>query len=246
MKKIKREENNCGITLVALIITVSILIIIAGIGISSGIETTDSIKVRSFNDELQLIQARVDVLYEQIQVGEKTEADFGGASYTDRQAIMDRTLNEVTDKIGEAVDFKYYTSQGLENYLGVEDINQSVLINWKTREVISVEGIKIDGVRRYKYTGSYQQEYKEEKKNIKILSEIEPEGDLKKIKVSVRDATNDEPISNFILKYKLSSDEVWKIADYDYFYASTPGKYQIQVSGNKINTLEADVTLESV
>ena len=238
MEKIKRKiKNNKGITLIALVITVVVMAIISSVAIISGLDTADDLDIKKFNDELKIIQARVDILYEQIKLGEKEEKNFGGHSYEEMKGVMERTFNNLNDKTITKEDYWYYTKQNLKKYLAIDDVNQSVLINWKTRDIISVEGIKIDGVRYYRYEGVYKPTYEEEAKNISIIPTIETNGDIRKVTVLARDEDDGE-ISNFTLKYKLREEDTWKIADYNYFETTTESIYNIQVSGNGIITSE--------
>lgn len=246
MEKIKREVNNEGVTLISLIVIIVILFIISGIAISSGIETADSIKITKFNKELQLIQGKVDVIYEQLKSGEKQEADLGGESYTNNQSVMDSTFNALNIYASIRGNYKYYTSATLKTVLGLEDISQSVLINWETRDVISAQGIKIDGEMYYRYEGWYKPEYTEnEPKDIELETTLEINGDIKKVivTVTVKDTTN--KITDFTLKYKLKEEEdKWKIADFNFFEIAIPGTYQVQVSGNGIVTKTTEIILE--
>lgn len=255
MNKIKREE---GITLTALVVTILIIFIISAISLTAGFETADNLKIKKFNDELQIVQARVDVIYEKIKNGERTvqyiedEEDkyLGGESYKDEEGnihtVMERTFNDLNEEGINREDYRYYTKKAIEKYLDIDGITQSVLINWKTRDVISVEGIKVDGVRTYRYEGAFQPTYTEESgKNITVTATSENKGDIKKVLVRVTlEDNSDIEINDFILKYKLENENVWKIADYNYFETVILGNYNIQVSGNGINTVETDILLE--
>ena len=53
-----------GITLVSLVITIIVLIIITGIAIFAGTSTIKSAKIAGFMTELELIQEKVNTIYE--------------------------------------------------------------------------------------------------------------------------------------------------------------------------------------
>lgn len=56
-----------GITLTALVITIILLLILAGVGISVGRDTIESAKLMSFGTELQAIQSKVNELEQELQ-----------------------------------------------------------------------------------------------------------------------------------------------------------------------------------
>ena len=224
----------------ALIVTIIVIFIISAIGVSSGIETSNSIKISKFYDELKLVQARVDVMYEQLKNEEKTEAEFGGAVYLSTSSIFD-TLNIEEE---QRANYKFYTSSDLEEYLGLEDISQNILINWTTRDVISADGITVDNVTYYRDTSLYKPTNTEETpKSIAITPTTQTNGDIRKVTITVQDSDEKE-ITDFTLKYRLKDKTVWRIADNNYFETAILGEYEIEVSGDDLVTTTAEVTLE--
>ena len=58
------RKNNSGITLISLVITIILLLILATIGISSGISTVRSSRLTKFTTEMKLMQQKVNELYD--------------------------------------------------------------------------------------------------------------------------------------------------------------------------------------
>ena len=58
-------EKNKGITLITLIMTVIILLIIAGLSINYGINTYKSSKVMKFETYMKILQKKVDIMIEE-------------------------------------------------------------------------------------------------------------------------------------------------------------------------------------
>lgn len=58
-------KNNKGITLVALIITIIILLILASVATYSGIGVIKSAKLTAFTTELKIMQTQVNEIYEE-------------------------------------------------------------------------------------------------------------------------------------------------------------------------------------
>ena len=63
MKNKKGNEN--AITLISLVITIVILLILATIGISTGIETINSSKLTKFNTEMKIMQLKANEWYDE-------------------------------------------------------------------------------------------------------------------------------------------------------------------------------------
>ena len=125
-------KNNKGITLTALIITVILLTIIAGTAVYTGTDVLEDAKEEALIQELQIVQNAVNNEVSKIESGQKTYADY----------IID------ADKIDEEA-FIEYTSEEVQNKFGITGIKQNVKINLITKEVKSVEGIKVDGETKY-------------------------------------------------------------------------------------------------
>ena len=168
-------------------------------------------------EEIELSTKRENIKRTLEYLEEEKEKYVGGEDYINKDGnvhpLMERTFNALNDTEINREDYKYYTKQSLQNYLGIEKVKQSVLINWKTRDVISVEGIEKDGVRYYRYEGAYKPTYTEsESKDIRLTTYKEINGDIKKLTVGVTTEDN-VPVSNFTLKYKLENEEIYKIAE---------------------------------
>lgn len=140
-----------GITLVALVITVLVMSILAGTAISSGRSIIDSNKVMAFIQELKIVQSEVNVIVEKQKQGDTSYDAIGiEVSRLDTETMTKLVKGPLKGKTAEEIiDFKYYRVSDLQQ-MGIENVNQSVLINLKTREVISVNGIEDAGKMCYK------------------------------------------------------------------------------------------------
>lgn len=58
-------KNNKGITLIALIITIIILLILASVATYNGMEVIQSSKLTAFTAELKIMQTQVNTIYEE-------------------------------------------------------------------------------------------------------------------------------------------------------------------------------------
>lgn len=144
-------KNEKGITLVALGITIIVLSILAAVSISTGKKTIEENKVIAFINELKIVQSEVNIIVEKQKMG-NTSYDSIGTKISD---LDTGTLAKLTSgcfkgkTAEEMAEFKYYKVSDLKR-MGIDNVEQEVVINLKTREVLSVEGIKDSGKMCYK------------------------------------------------------------------------------------------------
>ena len=137
MKKLTKE--NKAITLVALVITVVIMLILISVTTYTGIDTYKNVKVNQFVDRMQLIQAKVDEC-------SPDELKTLGSDAASHQGMLEKAYNN-----GEGISssdisqYRYFSSDDLLNTFDLDDINDEVIINFNTREVISLTGIDYEG-----------------------------------------------------------------------------------------------------
>lgn len=148
MKKIKSQK---GITLVALIITIILMLILTGVTVYSGIDSYKNAQVSKFVAQMQLIQEKVDNIEREdgIVLGEpinhaETRENIGSyiAEYT----------NDYTNDYSGGVsilnswqDWRYFTKDDLKKDLDLEDIDGDIAIDFYKRTVISLNGVYYDG-----------------------------------------------------------------------------------------------------
>ena len=110
-------KDSKGITLISLVITVIVLIILASITTYSGISSIQSSKNTRMEQELEIMQAQVNVLYEKYYYGgkENPEAKWWDNSEMDEDKVI--TRNEIKE------------------YLDIEGIENDFIINIRDRKV---------------------------------------------------------------------------------------------------------------
>lgn len=140
----KKEK---GITLITLVITVVLMLILAGTAIYSGSDTIQNSKVMAFQTEMQIVQAKVNVIAEKIQTGDTYYNTVG----KDITTLSGNMQNKITTALqGESKDgFKYFDKEELKK-IEIDGIKQRVLINFAKREVVSINGVKKEGVIYYR------------------------------------------------------------------------------------------------
>ena len=146
MNKIYKEEK--GITLLTLTITIIIMIILASIITYSGVSSIESSKLTKFRQELEILQAQVDVWHAKYfdDQGQKIKEIDIGEELTDKAK---ETLIEVSESENEQQEkYKLFTEQTLES-LGIQGIERTYIINIEDRNIVSLEAFVANGQEYY-------------------------------------------------------------------------------------------------
>lgn len=136
-------KNEKGITLVSIVITIIIMSILAVIGVNYGTSTIKGMQYQNFNYQLEQIQGRVDVIHEKINSGDNSYQTMGESAALSSEATA--ILNKLGIASSEQSDYRYFTPKDLEDDLGIANINMEVVINFKTKDVISINGFLYEG-----------------------------------------------------------------------------------------------------
>ena len=146
MNKIYKEEK--GITLLTLTITIIIMIILASIITYSGVSSIESSKLTKFRQELEILQAQVDVWHAKYfdDQGQKIKEIDIGEELTDKAK---ETLIGVSESENEQQEkYKLFTEQTLES-LGIQGIERTYIINIEDRNIVSLEPFEANGQAYY-------------------------------------------------------------------------------------------------
>lgn len=231
-------KNQKGITLISLVVTIVIMAIITGVVSYSGLQSINDTKRMTFISELEMIQAKINVIYEKIKSNEN-DAKYYNNLGIDCSMMEDE---KITTALGETSKegFRYFSTSDLRA-IGLDNINQQVLVNYNTREVVSITGIEIEGVMYYKlkdipnYTG-YNVEHTD-------TNTEEPTFTVEKTKLSdsyrftIKDIVYNSNVTGGTLSYKLHSDTNWVLnGDSTSFEVSEPGLYDIRFTDTAGNS----------
>lgn len=147
-----------GITMMVLIITVLLMAILATVMINAGGNSLETVKLQNFNYEMQQVQGKVDALYEKIKLGDE-EYIILGNDITESPEAMEtlknvRNINYSGLLDSQREEYYYHNSFTYYRYLTQADIQDlfditsepgDMIINFKTRDVISVKGFVYEG-----------------------------------------------------------------------------------------------------
>lgn len=140
------HQNQRGITLIALVITIIIIIILASLSITVGIGVYNNAKVMAFVSEMNIIQEQVNTAYTKIKNGD-TQIQTKGQTISE----LDEETKQKIETILDGKDYNNYRffNQTALKELGVDGTKQTVIINFTTREVYSLNGIEYKGKMYY-------------------------------------------------------------------------------------------------
>lgn len=119
------KNNNKGITVVALTITIVVLLIVAGITSYSGLHTVKSARFYNAESQMKIINAKVSELYDEYKDGNIAVLNYG----------------DVSGKEG----YRIYTKGFIKQKFNIEGIDYDFLVNVKDRKVELEEGIQYQG-----------------------------------------------------------------------------------------------------
>ena len=127
-----RNINEKGVTLVALIITIIILLILSGVSITIGGYSIDSYKNNALESEIRMVQTAVMSQYEKYITTKDVSLLVG------EQCSESGNINATTK------EYNLLEPEDLEK-IGMENLKDAYIVNYKTGEVINKTSTKSDG-----------------------------------------------------------------------------------------------------
>ena len=225
MKEITKD--NKGITLVSLIITIIIMSILVSVVTYSGIDTYKNAKITNFVAQMQLIQTKVDELVESKTIEEINSLEGLQEITTNEQENAIKMAYNNNQEIISNTDYKLITADNIVKLFEIEDIESDIMVNFKTREVVSVKGIEYEGT-------TYYTQYKLPNGQAIIQNTTKTDRNLEfYIEPPIIDGLNatitikDIEITNGTLRYKEKNDNYWQTITN---YTKAEDEYTIAIS----------------
>ena len=252
-----------GITIIALVITVIMLLILASVATYTGIESYDKAEQIKFVSQMKLIQAKVD---EKVQEDGFNPDSIDGAKLTDEQKQIVITAATNNGEISSPSDedyeiyIKYLTKEQLSTQLSLDNIDEGIIINFKTREVISTVGFEYGGTTYYTQyklpKGEKLTQYEKPDTTLsveysKILQDLSWVIKIEEVKRIEKDNTDGTELKLDTLKYELGKKNS-NGDEYTYLKQTNPneiliseaGDYSIKVIDNAGNETEKKFTIK--
>ena len=137
------KKGDKGITLLALIIMIIIILMLAGVVINSGMGAYKEAKLTQFVARMNMVQSRVNVAYADIKAENKKVEDYGISADSVNGSIKNKISNIIPG--GNISDYRYLSKIDLEEDLGLQGLNEEIVVNFDTREIYNLEGIEYEG-----------------------------------------------------------------------------------------------------
>ena len=243
----KNIKNNKGITLMALVITIILLIILASIGTYSGIQVVKSAQFTAFSTELKIMQTQVNKLYEEKKNGNSDVNALGktiSSSSTTVQSNATKAFN--ASGIRDTSDYKYFDTDTIKS-LNIEGVEGEFLVNIDKRSVVSYDGFEYEGKTYYTLEqlpdGLYNVEYNtsEQQPDFNVDYELLENG---KCKILVNNINYNGNINKWQLKYKKENEDDWKTTNNYSFTIDEVGNYRVKIANNNTESREKQIVVD--
>ena len=230
-------KSEKGITLVALIITIVLMVILASVSIRIGTESLDSTRLKGFYMQLEIVQKRVD----DIAITNESYIDSNGNTvYLKEQGLSYNNLTDTQNTFlqniitsenleVDATHFRYFTVEDLESILELSEIEYNLFIDFDSRVIIAEDGIKIGDKTYYVLeNATYFVNQNTEKKKVQSISYNATQYGTGKCKVIVtaKNATGDVVGGGYV-KYKKTTTKYWEVSDNTEMILETSVEYNI-------------------
>ena len=241
-----KNNGERGITLIALVATIIVIFIIAGITVKTGVDTVKSAQFMSFQAELTMVQSKInEISVEYIRENKTLGVEL--TTYEEmiweekEQAVWNsKEVNEVLEK--KAADknisveelkkgFRLCPKEYLADKLEFDKLERNYFINLEDTIVIALEKCTYEGKDYYMLeqieSSLYNVTYNNQiTSNGTFEVEIKPLISGYQITITPK---HDKYVSKWQVKYKLKDEEDWKTEENLTFDVDVPGTYDIQV-----------------
>lgn len=232
-------KGDKGITIISLIVIVVIMIIVASVSIDIGTDSINSTRLKGFYSELEIIQKRVDdiISTNETYIDENNVAvalKDSGTELTGAQQESLQTILTVENISLQPTDFKYFTTEDLENKLDLLDMNYNVFINFENRIVIAENGITIEDETYYvlKNTIYFVEQNTKDTVTIESLDYTVTQYGKDKFKVVITPNNETQYLTGEeYVKYKKTTTKYWETSSNTEIILELNTEYNIIYSG---------------
>ena len=253
----KNVKNNKGITLMALVITIILLIILASVGIYSGRQVVKSAQFTAFSTELKIMQTQVNSLYEKKKNNEKillnnveTEIEDIGTAISSISLKDQEKANMafIASGIKDSTDYKYFDTDTIKS-LNIEGVEGEFFVNIDKRSVVSYDGFEYEGKTYYTLEqlpdGLYNVEHNtsEQQPDFDVDYELLENGNYK---ITVSDINYIGNINKWKVQFKKHESNTWNESKSNSFNVDTPGTYDIKIANNEYESSVRQLQIRNI
>ena len=235
-----KTDSRKGVTLISLVITIVLLIILASIGITSGVSVIRQSKLNRFTTEMNVMQTEVNDLYDRYSNGEDV-LNLGNELDSRADKVFTSEASGITDKTG----YRYYDQEAIQD-LGIDGVEGEFYVNVEKRSVVSHDGFEYEGTTYYTLdqlpNGLYNVEYEDKNAGGPTfdLSCDNWTNGRSNIKIS-NIQYNDGYIDKWEVKYKLEGQDYWSTSEDLSFFVDKPGMYTVKIVNGNIESEEKQI-----
>lgn len=247
-----KEEK--GITLVALILTVVVLIILAGVSIQTGSESLESTRLQGFYTELEIIQKRVDniVATNESYVDNEENIVYLKEQGSDLTEVQKNNLQNILNLEGlndvSVTNFRYFTVEELENILDLLEMEYNVFIDFDNRIIVAEDGIEIGDTTYYTLENTTYFVEQNANKNTGAIESLSYQVSLyndNKYKVIVNPSNVIGDIGGEgYIKYKKTTTKYWEISNSKEMIVELNVEYNLVYIDSNNNSLEKTIKVQ--
>lgn len=273
MKKIgyRIKNENSGITLISLVVTIIVIIILSTIGINTGVTTLKSSQLTRFTSQMKLMQLEVNELYEKY-ISDGTVITKEGTKFIGKDILnigkdlsianqeqiykIFKTSAEGGSNILDKSGYRYFDIETIKS-LKIEGIDQEFLVNVQKRIFISFLGFKDNNEIYYTLDqlpdGLYNVGYinpNTGKPTFDVNYEKLTNG---KWRININNVRYEEGQDGYItkwnVKYQLADTQKpdkWYTSEELSFIVDTSGKYRILIYQQDVQSNIVDMEINDV
>ena len=229
-----KRKSEKGVTLVALVTTIILLLILSTIGVTSGKSTIEFSNFNKLKNQLTVLQTKVNELNQQNKTDIGQEIGDNQKLILNNEIVSNIIYKDKTEEEKNTIEagFRLLNGNQIKDQLGLDGYKGNYLINVEYRYVVLCEGLEYNGITYYMIDqmedGLYNVKYHNKNSDSGSFEvNIVSEGD--KCKVEITDVNYDGYVSDWQVKYKLSTNSQWNTSDDLNFYVRQQGVYDIKV-----------------
>ena len=237
------KRENKGITLIALVITVTVLIILASVATYSGVGIIRQSKLNRFTTEMKIMQTEVNDLYQKATSGETVEVNGNSYSGLDIYNIgkeLDSRANNVftseTSGITDKSGYRLYDQPTIQG-LGIEGVEEEYFVNVEKRSIASCSGFEYEGETYYTLeqlpNGLYNAQYEENtnKPTFDVSMEKLDDGTFR---MTISNIQYNGYIDKWQVKYQKEGQDYWSTSEDLSFIVPDIGPYNVKIENGDV------------
>ena len=223
-------KNEKGITLIALIVTIIVLILITGAGITAGAKSLNDVRLKAFYTKLEIEQEGIEKIR---NTDENYKDDNNNTVYlknlgTEPTQAQKDLIEQITNST--STGFRYFTKEQLQQQLQIYGVDLNLLINFDNNIIINPEGIKI-GKDHY-YMLENKKNIVNKEVNDRNIGTPDYEYDIYRHGSNsyriVITPINIGDINQGTVKYRKVGLDYWNVAEGNEFIVNEIAQYQVQ------------------